>query len=370
MGGAVRDALLGLPVTERDWVVVGATPEEMLKLGYQPVGKDFPVFLHPQTHEEYALARTERKTGKGYKGFTFHSDPDVSLIADLQRRDLTINAIAQTPDGELIDPYNGKADLKDRVLRHVSTAFQEDPVRILRLARFAARFTEFNVHPDTLTLMQIMVRNGEVNALVAERVWQEFSRALETAAPWRFLSVLEECGALAILFPEIKLTLHNISVLKNATQTPQGTVRFAALMHELEPGALVSLCQKYRIPREYTELAVHTARWYNTYPRIIMASPEEIFKLLKAVDARRRPERFQQFLLACDAITDFAHTVCGKFLWASAQEIQSIDIQPLLEQNLRGNEFSLSLEKLQLKVIENMLPRFMRKHLNPDDNLY
>ena len=365
MGGAVRDALLGLPVTERDWVVVGATPEEMLKLGYQPVGKDFPVFLHPQTHEEYALARTERKTGKGYKGFTFHSDPDVSLIADLQRRDLTINAIAQTPDGELIDPYNGKADLKDRILRHVSTAFQEDPVRILRLARFAARFTEFNVHPDTLTLMQTMVKNGEVNALVAERVWQEFSRALGTAAPWRFLSVLEECGALAILFPEIKLTPHNISVLKNATQTPQGTVRFAALMHELEPGALVSLCQKYRIPREYTELAVHTARWYNTYPRIIMASPEEIFRLLKAVDARRRPERFQQFLLACDAITDFAHTVCGKFLWACAEEMQSIDIQPLLEQNLRGDEFSRSLEKLQLKVIENMLPRFMGEHLNP-----
>ena len=211
--------------------------------------------------------------------------------------------------------------------------------------------------------MQNMVKNGEVDALVAERVWQEFSRALETAAPWRFLSVLEECGALTILFPEIKLTSRSISALKNAVQaTVQGTVRFAALMHELEPQMIASLCQRYRIPREYTELAVHTARWYNTYTHITMASPEEIFKLLKAVDARRRPERFQQFLLACDAITDFAHTVCGKFLWASAQEIQSIDIQPLLEQNLRGNEFSRSLETLQLKVIENMV----RVHNNSD----
>jgi tRNA nucleotidyltransferase (CCA-adding enzyme) len=362
VGGAVRDTLLGLPVTERDWVVVGATPEAMLSLGYQPVGKDFPVFLHPKTHEEYALARTERKTGKGYKGFTFYSAPDVSLVADLQRRDLTINAIAQTPEGELIDPYQGQADIKNRILRHVSPAFQEDPVRILRVARFAARFTEFEIHADTMSLMQVMVKNGEVNALVAERVWQEFSRALETAAPWRFLIILEQCGALSVLFPEIQLSTAAISALNNSIpihSVPAGPLRFAVLLHELAEKSINDLCGRYRTPREYTDLALLTGRWWKIYPHIISSSPKEIFTLLKSVDARRRPERFQQFLLACDACSDFACTTAGEFLKTCATAIQSVDLQPLLSQQLKGEAFSNALEILQLNVIENVRSAYL-----------
>ncbi len=359
VGGAVRDALLGLPVTERDWVVVGSTPEEMLQRGFQPVGKDFPVFLHPQTHEEYALARTERKTGKGYKGFTFHSTPDVSLVADLERRDLTINAIAQTPEGQLIDPYGGQVDLKNRVLRHVSLAFQEDPVRILRVARFAARFADFHIHADTYELMRRMTDNGEVNALVPERVWQEFCRALETAAPERFLTVLQECRALPVLFPEIKLTEATLAALKNATQkTSLGTVRFAAAMHELDDQHLMNLCQRYRVPKEYADLAILTARWQHFYCNIKSTSTAaEILNLLKAADARRRPERFQQFLLACDAATDFKHEATGKFLQTCLGELLLIDIQPLQMQGLKGNDFAQALEQLQLAVVSQICQR-------------
>lgn len=360
VGGAIRDNLLGLPVTERDWVVVGATPQEMLQLGYQPVGKDFPVFLHPKTHEEYALARTERKTGKGYKGFIFYSAPDVSLVADLQRRDLTINAIAQASDGTLIDPYGGQTDLNQRILRHVSPAFQEDPVRILRIARFAARFTDFTIHADTLKLMQTMVKNGEVNALTAERVWQEFCRALATAEPKRFLTVLEECGALDVLFPEIKLSSPVFTALENAAQySPLGTVRFAALLHTLDESAMTALCQRYRVPHEYADLALLTARWYKICCNITATTPpEKIFALLKAVDARRRPERFQQFLLACDAASHFINPNAGKFLQTCMKEMQLIDIQALQAQDLRGNEFAKALEKLQLAVIVELQVKF------------
>src|SRR5256885_5337521 len=203
VGGAVRDALLGVPVNDRDWVVVGATPDDMLAAGYKPVGQDFPVFLHPQTHEEYALARTERKTAPGYHGFTFHADPSVTLEQDLERRDLTINAMAQDADGRVIDPFGGRDDLRDKVLRHVSPAFAEDPVRILRLARFAARFDDFAVAPQTLALMRDMVRAGEVDALVPERVWQELSRGLMERRPSRMFEVLRACGALARLLPEV-----------------------------------------------------------------------------------------------------------------------------------------------------------------------
>jgi tRNA nucleotidyltransferase (CCA-adding enzyme) len=359
VGGAVRDALLGLPVTERDWVVVGSTPEEMLKLGFQPVGKDFPVFLHPRTHEEYALARTERKTGLGYKGFAFYSAPDVSLTADLQRRDLTINAIAQSSSGELTDPYGGQADLNQRILRHVSAAFQEDPVRILRVARFAARFTEFNVHPDTMLLMQTMVNNGEVNALVAERVWQEFCRALETTDPARFLQVLQRCDALQVLFPALQLSSTALQSLANAVQvTHAGTVRFAALLHELNDAAIVALCQRYRVPREYADLAMLTARWQPFYRNLHQSTnTQQIFALLKAVDARRRPERFQEFLLACDASTGFSNIWAGEFLRECMREMQLIDIQPLVAQNLQSAEFAQALEKLQLAVIEKMQSR-------------
>lgn len=354
VGGAVRDALLGLPVSERDWVVVGATPEEMLRLGFQPVGKDFPVFLHPQTHEEYALARTERKTGKGYKGFTFYSAPDVSLIADLQRRDLTINAIAQTANGELIDPYGGQTDLKNKVLRHVSLAFQEDPVRILRIARFAARFTEFTIHPSTLELMQNMVANGEVDALVPERVWQEFCRALTSVDPGRFLTILKQSGALPVLFPEIKLTPPTMRALENARKSTEfATARFAALLHELPEQSLLAFCKRYRVPREFTDLALLTARWHKTYRLIPTATTaNEIFILLKAVDARRRPERFQQFLQACDACTDFAFTFAGQFLQNCMQKILALDTQSLQLRDLKGSEIADELEKWQLKVIQ------------------
>lgn len=255
VGGAVRDQLLGRLVKERDWVVVGATPEAMLALGYRPVGKDFPVFLHPETHEEYALARTERKIGPGYHGFACTASPDVTLEEDLKRRDLTINAIAQTPSGDIIDPYGGVQDIQDRVLRHVSPAFVEDPVRILRLARFAARYSGlgFYVAPETRVLMQQMVMQGEVDHLVAERVWQELERALGEAEPGQFFEVLRSCSALAVIFPEIDRLfgvpqspqwhpeidtgVHTLMVLAQATRlTSSIPVRFAALVHDLGKG--------------------------------------------------------------------------------------------------------------------------------------
>ncbi len=360
VGGAVRDKLMGIPVTERDWVVVGATPQEMLARGFQPVGKDFPVFLHPQTHEEYALARTERKVGRGYKGFTFYSAPDVSLIADLKRRDLTINAIAQSETGELIDPYNGQIDIQNRVLRHVSEAFQEDPVRILRVARFAAKFPDFTIYPSTYQLMQIMVKNGEVNALVSERVWQEFRRALETNMPQRFFLVLHEAHALPILFPEIRFSEMAFTALQEAIQlTPEPTVRFASILHNLEAVTLESLCQRYPIPRDYTELALLTLRWHSTYRQLspYLTSSEEILDLLKAVDARRRPERFQNFLLACEASTLFSNSIASKLLLACAQAIKNINIKSLQTQKLTSLAFSAAVEQMQLAAIRDHLIR-------------
>lgn len=359
VGGAVRDALLDLEVTERDWVVVGATPEEMIRLGFQPVGKDFPVFLHPQTHEEYALARTERKTGKGYKGFVFYSAPDVSLAEDLKRRDLTINAMAQTSSGAIIDPYGGQEDLKNLVLRHVSSAFQEDPVRVLRIARFAARFTDFKIHPETLTLMHQMVVNGEVNALVAERVWQEFARALESIKPIRFLMTLQECGALAVLFPELKLTPQTLTAFENAVQVSESPiVRFAALVHELCETTIKNFCQRYRVPKEYTDLALHVSRWYLVYQHIpAQTSAQEVFYLLKSADARRRPERFRQFLLVCNACSQFTNSAAGIFLETCAAKIQALDIQSLQTQGLTGNAFVQALEQWQLQVVQTELQR-------------
>lgn len=357
VGGAVRDALLGLPVTERDWVVVGATPEDMLKLGFQPVGKDFPVFLHPKTHEEYALARTERKTGKGYKGFVFYSAPDVGLVADLHRRDLTINAIAQTAEGELIDPYHGQPDLKNKILRHVSPAFQEDPVRILRIARFAARFEDFSVHPETMQLMKNMVANGEVNALVPERVWQEFSRALSGPAPMRFLEVLEECGAWAILFPEITLSQAALHGLENAVKkSTEPSIRFAALLHAIDEQYVVSLCERYRVPREYADLAQLTVHWLARYRGIDAASsPKTLWLMLKSIDARRRPERFEYFLLVCNAVTDFMYEKTGRLLKTCVQEMQKINLEPLKDRNLKGKDFQEALEALQLSAISDIL---------------
>lgn len=340
VGGAVRDELLGLPVRERDWVVVGARPEELLARGFRPVGKDFPVFLHPQTNEEYALARTERKTGPGYRGFETRFSPDVTLEQDLERRDLTINAIAKDMEsGALIDPFGGQRDLQAQQLRHVSPAFIEDPVRVLRVARFAARFAPlgFRAAPETLALMREIAARGELDALVPERVWQETQRALTTPAPQRYFEVLREAHALAAIFPEIDRLfgvpqpqqwhpeidtgLHAMLALEQAARlSPDPVVRFAALTHDLGKGttpaaqwprhlaheqrgvALVeSLCGRLRIPNAYRDLAVQASRHHLNVHRIAELRPGTALGVLESADAFRRPERFEQLLLACEA---------------------------------------------------------------------
>ncbi|MBB5420979.1 tRNA nucleotidyltransferase (CCA-adding enzyme) [Paraburkholderia atlantica] len=343
VGGAVRDELLGVPVQDRDYVVVGATPEQMVAQGYRPVGKDFPVFLHPQTHEEYALARTERKTAAGYHGFQFFYAPDVTLEEDLARRDLTINAMAREvrPDGELtgpvIDPFNGQADLQARLFRHVSDAFLEDPVRILRIARFAARFVDFTVAPETLALMREMVADGEADALVAERVWQEVSRGLMEKKPSRMFDVLRDCGALARILPEIDALfgvpqradyhpevdtgVHVMMVLDHAAQ--QGytlPVRFAALTHDLGKATtpeeqlprhighegrsvdlLKPLCERLRVPNECRDLAVLVAREHGNIHRVMEMGAAALVRLLERSDAIRKPARFAEALQACES---------------------------------------------------------------------
>jgi len=337
VGGAVRDELLNLPVQDRDWVVVGATPEEMLAAGFRPVGKDFPVFLHPRTQEEYALARTERKTAPGYAGFAFHAAPDVTLEEDLARRDLTINAMAKGEDGRLIDPYGGGADLEARVFRHVGPAFVEDPVRILRVARFAARFTDFSVAPETLTLMREMVANGEVDALVPERVWQELSRGLMAVQPSRMFEVLRECGALGRLLPEldrlwgvpqraeyhpeIDTGVHVMMVVDTAARRGHELpVRFAALLHDLGKGTTPkdewprhiahetrsvklaeTVCARLKVPADCRDLAVLAARYHGDIHRAAELRPDTIVRLFEKTDALRRPQRFEQLLQACAA---------------------------------------------------------------------
>ncbi len=334
VGGAVRDRLLGLPVQDHDWVVVGSTPEQMVEKGFQPVGKDFPVFLHPQTHEEYALARTERKTARGYKGFAVYAAPDVTLEQDLLRRDFTINAIAQDADGSYIDPYNGIADLRAGILRHVSAAFSEDPVRILRAARFAARFG-FAIAPETQALMGDMVTNGEVDALVAERVWQELARGLMEKKPSRFFETLRSCGALAKILPEVDALFgvpqpeqyhpeidcgaHSMLVVDDAARRGYPLeVRFAALAHDLGKGntprdilprhsgheargvdLLKALSQRLRVPGECRDLALLAARYHGDIHRAAELRAETVIRLFTATDAWRRPERFNQLLQAC-----------------------------------------------------------------------
>lgn len=336
VGGSVRDELLGLPVKDRDYVVVGATPEEMERRGFRPVGKDFPVFLHPRTQEEYALARTERKTARGYKGFEIYTAPSVTLEADLARRDLTINAIAMDDHGHVIDPFGGIADLEVGVLRHVSPAFAEDPVRILRVARFAARFG-FRVAPETLALMQEMVHNGEVEALVPERVWQELARGLMEEKPSRMFFTLRECAALARILPEVDglfgvpqradvhpevdTGVHVMMVIDYAAEMGFTLpVRFAALSHDLgkaatppaewprHPGhearsvALVrDLCERIRVPNECRDLALLAARYHGDVHRAMELNPATILKLLEGVDAFRRRSRFEELLAACES---------------------------------------------------------------------
>ncbi|WP_323142665.1 multifunctional CCA addition/repair protein [Massilia phyllosphaerae] len=339
VGGAVRDGLLGLPVQDHDWVVVGATPDQMIAQGFRPVGKDFPVFLHPQTQEEYALARTERKTAPGYHGFVFHTSPEVRLEDDLIRRDLTINAMARAEDGSIVDPYGGQQDLRDRVFRHVSDAFAEDPVRILRLARFAACFPDFRVADATNALMRKMVDEGEVDALVPERVWQELSRGLMEQKPSRMFAVLRDCGALSRILPELDALwgvpqpplhhpevdtgVHMMLVIDYAAERGFDLpIRFAALMHDLGKGVtpaehwpkhhghegmgprlITDLCKRLRVPTDCRDLAVMTAREHGNVSRAMELRPKTIVTLFERCDAFRKPERFAQMLLAseCDA---------------------------------------------------------------------
>jgi len=286
VGGAVRDELLGLPVKDRDHVVVGATPEEMERAGYKPVGKDFPVFLHPATHEEYALARTERKSGRGYKGFTVHASPEVTLEEDLKRRDLTINAMAKGEDGTIVDPFGGRKDLQAKILRHVSEAFAEDPVRILRTARFAARFG-FAVAPETMALMKQMVSSGEADYLVPERVWQELAKGLMEEEPERMFEVLEAAGLQQKLLPELR------------ERTAVGgslAVRFARLAWPLQESEVQALCERLKVPNEVRELALLACRNRVALRGSRLASPEALLELLKRSDAFRRPERFHELL--------------------------------------------------------------------------
>jgi tRNA nucleotidyltransferase (CCA-adding enzyme) len=335
VGGAVRDELLGRPVADRDYVVVGASPQALLEQGFRPVGKDFPVFLHPATHEEYALARTERKTGHGYHGFAFNAAPDVTLDEDLGRRDLTINAMARAPDGTLIDPYCGRRDLEAAILRHVGPAFAEDPVRILRVARFAARFPDFSVAPETRDLMRRMVADGEVDHLVAERVWQELARGLMESRPSRMFTVLRECGALARLLPEVEALfgvpqradyhpeidtgVHTLMVVdESAHRNFVLPVRFAALTHDLGKATtpadilprhlghearsvdlVAGLCERLRVPHDSRDLALLTARYHGDIHRAAELRPATLVTLLERTDALRRPERFTWLLQAC-----------------------------------------------------------------------
>lgn len=353
VGGAVRDELLGKPVKERDWVVVGTTPEDMIKQGFQPVGKDFPVFLHPKTHEEYALARTERKTAKGYKGFHFYATPDVTLAEDLIRRDLTINAMAKNiTTGEIIDPYHGQKDLTQKIFRHVSEAFSEDPVRILRIARFACIFSDFTVHSTTNELMKQMVQSGEVDALVAERVWKEFSRALACTHPKRFFDVLYACDALPILFPE--LVDMNFSVFENAIRiTENNIIRFAALLHHLPFEKVQSLCKRYRVPSEFTELATLTVKHHLTYQNLDVKdvkNAEKILTLLKSVDAFRREARFLDWIITCEIIHPKNNH--RDILLRALAAAKNVDISVLLAEKLEGKAFADRLYVLQKEAIE------------------
>lgn len=401
VGGAVRDQLLQLPVKELDYVVVGTTPQEMLDLGYQLVGKDFPVFLHPKTKAEYALARTERKIGPGYTGFTCYAAPDVTLEDDLKRRDLTINAIAQSDDGALIDPFNGQKDLVDKILRHVSPAFIEDPVRILRVARFAARFAKlgFAIAPETMQLMQEMVANGEVAALVPERVWQEMQRALTEDSPQEFITVLRDCGALKILFPEIDVLygipnpaqwhpeidtgIHTLMVLTQAARLSENpAVRFAALLHDLGKGTtpksewpshpgheergvdlIKNLCKRYVIPREYQELAMLASKFHIHCHRVFELKMSTLLKTLEQLDAFRRPERFKNFLQVCEAdfrgrtgFEDKEYPQSEYFL--KAFEIaQNVDIKSLLEEGLEGKVLGERIHQQRIQALQQHLTK-------------
>lgn len=397
VGGAVRDKLLGLTIKDKDWVVTGASPEQMLEQNFRAVGKDFPVFLHPETHEEYALARTERKTAAGYHGFQFHTSPDITLKEDLLRRDLTINALAEDSDGQIIDYYGGKKDLEQRILRHVSPAFAEDPVRILRVARFAARFAPlgFTIATETMQLMRDMTNNGEVNALVAERVWQETSRALNEKTPSRYIEVLRACGALKVLFPEIDCLfgvpqvekyhpeidtgIHTLMTLEQAAAlSNDGCVRLAALLHDLGKGTtpedelpqhiaheergvplVKALCERYRVPNHDRQLAEISARQHLRIHRSLELRPNTLVKLLEKVDAFRRPERFEQLLIVCQADAQGRTGLENKpypqadFLRSMLHSCQQIEVQSIIQQGFKGTQIREEIYRARIRAVKN-----------------
>lgn len=395
VGGAVRDALLGRPARERDWLVVGAEPAELAAMGYRPVGKDFPVFLHPETGEEYALARTERKIGPGYAGFSFDTSPSITVEQDLERRDLTINAMARGHDGRLVDPWGGRRDLEARKLRHVSDAFREDPVRVLRAARFAADLygLGFTIADETLELMREMVSSGEVDALRPERVWKETARALETDRPDVFISVLRDCGALAKVFPEVDALfgvpqpkrwhpeidtgVHVLMVLRMAAKlSGDPIVRFAALTHDLGKGTtpkemlprhrgheersvelLEAICERLPVPRAYRDLALHVARYHGTVHRCDELRPATVLKLIDAVDGLRRPDRFDAFLVACEAdsrgregLEDRPYPQADR-LRAALDAARNVDVAPLRARGLDGAELGDALRAERIEAI-------------------
>jgi tRNA nucleotidyltransferase (CCA-adding enzyme) len=400
VGGAVRDALLGYPVAERDWVVVGARPQELLQQGFQQVGKDFPVFLHPQTKDEYALARTERKQGHGYTGFAVDCEPTVTLEEDLQRRDLTINAMAQDGDGNIIDPCGGREDLENRVLSHVSDAFVEDPLRVLRTARFAARYAHlhFTVAPQTIALMADTVAQDELAHLPAERVWVEFEKALGERNPEVFIQVLRDCGALQKLLPEVEALfgvpqpaahhpeidtgVHILMALQQATRlSPDTEVRFAVLVHDLGKGTTAQaewprhiahekrgvklvegVCQRLRAPRRHSELARAVCLHHTLCHRALELRGKTVLKLLNATDALRRPERFEAFLLACEADArgrlgleqrDYPQ---ANYLRGALAAAQSVSAEQLQDSGLAGRDLGDAISARREQVLEALRP--------------
>ncbi len=341
VGGAVRDGLLGLPIKDHDYVVVGSTPEAMLALGYTAVGKDFPVFLHPVTHAQYALARTERKVAPGYRGFTFHTADNVTLEQDLMRRDLTINAIAMAENGSLIDPFGGAADIKARVFRHVSPAFTEDPVRILRLARFAARFTDFTVASETMLLMQQMVLAGEVNALVPERVWQEIASGLMEKQPSRMFSILQECGALPHVLPGLTPSQH---VDYAAQRGLSLATRCAVLLHQLDKETITALSLRLKIPNDCRDLAFMLAREQDNIHHALTLSADELVRLLTRCDAFRKPQRFVEMLLGSECVIDHDknnhYAVLNSLSALSLAQTRHLHTAYHAAQNIRANEIA------------------------------
>lgn len=397
VGGAVRDRLLGLPVKDRDWVVVGATPSQMLNDGFQQVGADFPVFLHPKTKEEYALARTERKKGNGYQGFECHASPDVTLEEDLKRRDLTINAMA-SDESSIIDPYNGQDDLNNKILRHVSNAFSEDPLRILRVARFAARFSHlgFSIAEETMSLMRDIVKSGEASHLVAERVWQETARALTEQSPWVYFETLRECGALQVLFPEldklfgipqpelhhpeIDTGIHSMMSLKAACEFSESiSVRFAALIHDLGKGLtpisewpkhhghekkglapIKALCSRLKAPNEVRTLSLLAGEFHTHVHRAFELKPATLLKVIKSSDAFRNNERFRQLLLVCEADakgrTGFEANKYPQrqYFLDAFDAAKAVEVSELIDQGFSGKELGQALLRSQQESIQRL----------------